>query len=201
MSKCKDLRCYTHLSFLISHSSFLIPHFSFLISYPSPYLVVSLYITRLVKGSAAKNSLLSTETRACWCRSCFLLASLFCNNNLLVELFYKFNSTNRLDIQKIIHYKSAFDQIAKSVKDDDGNNVEVWYARELQQVLGYARWENFVVAIGRAVESCKTLGINVDDHFREVTKMISLAKGAQREVQDFMLTKCQRHAWPTWYQA
>ncbi len=94
-----------------------------------------------------------------------------------------------MDIQKIIHYKSAFDQIAKSVKDDDGNNVEVWYARELQQVLGYARWENFVVAIGRAVESCKTLGINVDDHFREVTKMISLAKGAQREVQDFMLTR------------
>ena len=68
-----------------------------------------------------------------------------------------------------------------------GNTIEVWYARELQQVLGYARWENFVVAIGRAMESCKTLGINVDDHFREVTKMIALAKGAQREVQYFML--------------
>lgn len=67
-------------------------------------------------------------------------------------------------------------------------NVIAWYARELQQVLGYARWENFVVAISRALESCKTLGINVDDHFREVTKMIALAKGAQREVQDFMLT-------------
>ena len=67
-------------------------------------------------------------------------------------------------------------------------NVIAWYARELQQVLGYARWENFVVAIGRAMESCKTLKINVDDHFREVTKMIALAKGAQREVQDFMLT-------------
>ena len=91
--------------------------------------------------------------------------------------------------QKIEQYKSAFDLIAKEIKDDDGNNIEVWYARELQQVLGYARWENFVVAIGRAMESCKTLGINVDDHFRETTKMISLAKGAQREVQDFMLTR------------
>ena len=79
--------------------------------------------------------------------------------------------------------------IVKEIKDDDGNGIEVWYARELQQVLGYARWENFVVAIGRAMESCKTLGIGVDDHFREVTKMISLAKGAQREVQDFMLTR------------
>ena len=94
-----------------------------------------------------------------------------------------------MDIQKIEQYKSAFDLIAKEIKDDDGNDIEVWYARELQQVLGYARWENFVVAIGRAMESCKTLGINVDDHFRETTKMILLAKGAQREVQDFMLTR------------
>jgi len=89
-----------------------------------------------------------------------------------------------MDIQKTHQYKSAFDAIAKEIKDDEGNTIEVWYARELQQVLGYARWENFVVAVGRAMESCKTLGINVDD-FREVTKMITLAKGAQREVQDF----------------
>ena len=94
-----------------------------------------------------------------------------------------------MDIQKIHQYKSAFDAIAKEIKDDEGNAIEVWYARELQQVLGYARWENFVVAVGRAMEACKTMGINVDDHFREVTKMITLAKGAQREVQDFMLTR------------
>ena len=94
-----------------------------------------------------------------------------------------------MDIQKIQQYKSAFDLIAKEVKDDDGNNIEVWYARELQEVLGYARWENFVGAIGRAIESCKTLGINVDDHFREVTKMVGLGSGSQRSIQDFMLTR------------
>ena len=94
-----------------------------------------------------------------------------------------------MDIQKIQEYKSAFDSIAKLIKDDDENTIEVWYARELQQVLGYARWENFGIAIYRAMESCKTLGINIDDHFREVTKMITLAKGAHREVQDFMLTR------------
>ncbi len=69
---------------------------------------------------------------------------------------------------------------------------KVWYARELQQVLDYVQWENFVVAIGRAMESCKTLGINVDDHFRDLTKMIALAKSAQCEVQDFML---MQYAW------
>lgn len=94
-----------------------------------------------------------------------------------------------MDIQKIEQYKSSFDAIVKLIKDEDGNEIEVWYARELQTVLGYARWENFVVAIGRAIESCKTLGVSVDDHFREVTKMIALAKGAQRDVQDFMLTR------------
>ena len=94
-----------------------------------------------------------------------------------------------MDIQKIEQYKSAFDAIVEIVKDEDCNDIEVWYARELQTVLGYARWENFVVAIGRAIESCKTLGVSVDDHFREVTKMIALAKGAQRDVQDFMLTR------------
>ena len=94
-----------------------------------------------------------------------------------------------MDLQKIQQYKSAFDLIVKSVKDDDGNSIEVWYARELQEVLGYARWENFVTAVGRAIESCKTLGINIDDHFREVTKMVGLGSGSQRPIQDFMLTR------------
>lgn len=94
-----------------------------------------------------------------------------------------------MDIVKIQQYKSTFDDITKKVNDEDGNTIEIWYARELQEVLGYARWENFAGAIGRAIESCKTLGINIDDHFREVTKMVSLGSSSQRKVQDFMLTR------------
>ena len=94
-----------------------------------------------------------------------------------------------MDIQRINQYKSSFDSIVKEVTDDGGDSVEVWYARELQVLLGYARWENFIVAISRAVDSCKTQGISVDDHFREVTKMVSLGSGAQRLIQDFMLTR------------
>ncbi len=94
-----------------------------------------------------------------------------------------------MDIQKVNQYKNAFDAIAQSITDESGEHIEVWYARELQNVLGYARWENFVVAINRAMESCKTQNINVDDHFREVTKMVVLGSGAQRAVQDFMLTR------------
>ena len=94
-----------------------------------------------------------------------------------------------MDNQKVNQYKNAFDAIAQSITDKSGEHIEVWYARELQNVLGYARWENFVVAINRAMESCKTQNINVDDHFREVTKMVVLGSGAQRAVQDFMLTR------------
>ncbi|MBQ0022573.1 MAG: DNA damage-inducible protein D [Prevotellaceae bacterium] len=95
-----------------------------------------------------------------------------------------------MDRQSIITYKESFDTIANYITGDDGNEqVEVWFARDLQSVLGYARWENFQTAIGRAVDSCKSLNVNVNDHFREVTKMIPLAKGAQREIQDYMLTR------------
>ena len=78
-----------------------------------------------------------------------------------------------MDLQRINQHKKTFDEIQQFIEGEDGREqVEVWFARELQELLGYARWENFTVAISRAVESCKTQGISVDDHFREVTKMI-----------------------------
>ena len=94
-----------------------------------------------------------------------------------------------MEINRITSYMESFNAIANYIEGENGEKVEVWFARDLQSRLGYARWENFQVAIGRAVESCKSQNINVDDHFREVTKMVTLGSGAQREIQDYMLTR------------
>ena len=81
------------------------------------------------------------------------------------------------------------EQTFESIKHVNEYGEEYWLARELQGVLEYARWENFNKAIERAKKACTNTGFDVEDHFREVTKLIQIAKGGQRPVKDYMLTR------------
>ena len=69
------------------------------------------------------------------------------------------------------------------------DDTECWSARELQQLLGYSLWQNFCKVIAKAKESCQNVGQEISDHFIDVNKMIIAGKGAQRQVDDIMLTR------------
>lgn len=88
--------------------------------------------------------------------------------------------------RKLLELKERFDSI---INKEEKENVEFWYARDLQMQLGYKRWENFIEAIKKAMQSCENAGILVENHFREVTKMVQIGSGAKRQLQDYMLTR------------
>lgn len=67
--------------------------------------------------------------------------------------------------------------------------IECWSARELQQVFNYSDWRNFLKVIEKAKTACEQAGEKIPDHFVDVNKMIDLAKGAQREIEDIALTR------------
>jgi len=77
----------------------------------------------------------------------------------------------------------------KSVRPNHIDGGEYWSARELMVVLGYAKWQNFAVAITRAKEACQNSSIAVSDHFTETSKMVQLGSGATREVEDYNLSR------------
>jgi len=86
----------------------------------------------------------------------------------------------------IVKLHTAFEEVVRTHPD---SGLEFWLARELQPILGYARWENFAKVIEKAKKACETSGYAVTDHFLGVTKMISLGKGAERPIDDIALTR------------
>ena len=89
-----------------------------------------------------------------------------------------------MDKQLILELNNKFQS---SANEQDG--VEYWMARDLQVLLGYTEWRNFMQVIEKAKLACFNSHQPLGDHFVDVNKMISLPKGASRDIDDIMLTR------------
>src|SRR5689334_1331197 len=77
----------------------------------------------------------------------------------------------------------------ESLKKLNRHGVEYWSARELQPCLGYSQWRRFESAIKKAMESCKQSGNKSQDHFASAGKMVGIGSQADRELEDFHLSR------------
>lgn len=69
------------------------------------------------------------------------------------------------------------------------NGVEFWLARDLQHLLEYTKWDNFLNVVNKAKTACEVSGHLVEHHFADVGKMVDLGSGSQREISDIMFTR------------
>jgi len=91
-----------------------------------------------------------------------------------------------MNTNSITRLKESFDFIAQT---DTDSSVEFWYARDLQKTLGYSEWRNFFKIIDKAKESCSNTGVDSQNHFVDVNKMVDIGSGISRPVEDIMLTR------------
>lgn len=87
--------------------------------------------------------------------------------------------------------KQLITSLHKSFEDavHEQEGVEFWYARELMGLLEYTKWDNFKQVIEKAKTACQNSGQSVVDHFPDVGKMVEIGSGAQKTVDDYMLTR------------
>src|SRR3989344_5039657 len=77
----------------------------------------------------------------------------------------------------------------EDIKEVDSNGIEFWTARKLFPLLGYSRWETFDEVIMRSAKAALNSGQNVDNHFRQLTKLVDIGSGGKRAVKDWKLDR------------
>jgi len=90
-----------------------------------------------------------------------------------------------MNLQKINGQKSVFE----TIKQINKNGQEFWYARDFQNILGYVKWDKFLFVLDRAKDACVNSGHKIEDHFLHMEKMVDIGSGAQRKIDDVVLSR------------
>ena len=90
--------------------------------------------------------------------------------------------------------KQVIQKLHKNFEDyrHENDGVEYWFARDLQQLLEYQKWDNFKKVIEKAKIACINSKQQVPDHFPDVGKMVSIGSGAEKEIPDIMFNYQER---------
>lgn len=81
------------------------------------------------------------------------------------------------------------ESLFESIKHINEYGEEFWYARDLQSVLEYKRWDKFCNVISRAMDACKNSGNDVLNHFSHMGRMVNIGSGAEREIDDYEMSR------------
>jgi DNA-damage-inducible protein D len=90
-----------------------------------------------------------------------------------------------MNLQRINGQKSVFE----TIKQINQNGQEFWYARDFQNILGYVKWDKFLFVLDKAKEACVNSGHKIQDHFLHMEKMVDIGSGAQRGINDIVLSR------------
>ena len=86
--------------------------------------------------------------------------------------------------------KAHFKKFEEAAQEVEG--IECWSARELQILLGYSQWRNFELIIQKAKVSCSSVGENIAYHFADVSKMVSIGSGTEKQIDDLFFNTLKK---------
>ena len=101
----------------------------------------------------------------------------------LVQMVNNINTT--MEKEAIQSLLNDFESIVQNTSE----GIEFWYARDLQHLLGYSRYDKFKPIILKAKTACDTTGDQIEDHFLDAERSVVIGSGAKRTIDDIMLTR------------